>query len=243
MPGGHPGHDALTKRIPSVRAEVAASPFARSVLDSIVPCPHGRDTYLLKEQVFYHACCRAGCWVRTSNVWTWLRRMMNHPDQTSAALREPSNQKAMLKFRIEELEAIWPRGEEADALAKRTLVGGELAHLPEQLGKPRNQAHVVGVVCVRGSRRLWGHILLRTDLVGASFGSEELSAIESFSDQLGLLLDGADMLGRTLEVERSLAHAEKLSAIGEFFERFGDPVDGTRLALGRGDAAGDGPLA
>ena len=90
MPGGHPGHDALTKRIPSVRAEVAASPFARSVLDSIVPCPHGRDTYLLKEQVFYHACCRAGCWVRTSNVWTWLRRMMNHPDQTSAALREPS---------------------------------------------------------------------------------------------------------------------------------------------------------
>ena len=103
MPGGHPGHDALTKRIPSVRAEVAASPFARSVLDSIVPCPHGRDTYLLKEQVFYHACCRAGCWVRTSNVWTWLRRMMNHPDQTSAALREPSNQKAMLKFRIEEL--------------------------------------------------------------------------------------------------------------------------------------------
>ena len=103
MPGGHPGHDALTKRIPSVRAEVAASPFARSVLDSIVPCPHGRDTYLLKEQVFYHACCRAGCWVRTSNVWTWLKRMMNHPDQTSAALREPSNQKAMLKFRIEEL--------------------------------------------------------------------------------------------------------------------------------------------
>ena len=65
--------------------------------------PARRDTYLLKEQVFYHACCRAGCWVRTSNVWTWLKRMMNHPDQTSAALREPSNQKAMLKFRIEEL--------------------------------------------------------------------------------------------------------------------------------------------
>ena len=123
------------------------------------------------------------------------------------------------KFRIEELEAIWPRGEEADALAKRTLIGGELAHLPDKLGNPRSQAHVVGVVCVRGSRRLWGHILLRTDLVGASFGSEELSAIESFSDQLGLLLDGADMLGRTLEIERSLAHAEKLSAIGELTAR------------------------
>ena len=123
------------------------------------------------------------------------------------------------KFRIEKLEAIWPRGEAADALAKRTLIGSELAHLPQELHEPRNQAHVVGVVCVRGSRRLWGHILMRTDLVGASFGSEELSAIEGFSDQLGLLLDGADMLGRTLEVERSLAHAEKLSAIGELTAR------------------------
>lgn len=123
------------------------------------------------------------------------------------------------KFRIEKLEEIWPRGEAADALAKRTLVGRELAHLPEELRGPRNQAHVVGVVCVRGSRRLWGHILMRTDLVGSSFGSEELSAIEGFSDQLGLLLDGADMLGRTLEVERSLAHAEKLSAIGELTAR------------------------
>jgi signal transduction histidine kinase len=123
------------------------------------------------------------------------------------------------KFRIEKLEEIWPRGEAADALAKRTLAGGELTHLPEELRGPRNQAHVVGVVCVRGSRRLWGHILMRTDLVGSSFGSEELSAIEGFADQLGLLLDGADMLGRTLEVERSLAHAEKLSAIGELTAR------------------------
>ena len=123
------------------------------------------------------------------------------------------------RFHIDKLEAIWPRGESADLLAKRTLAGGELAHLPEELLEPRNRAHVVGVVCVRGSRRLWGHILMRTDLVGASFGSEELTAIEGFSDQLGLLLDGADMLGRTLEVERSLAHAEKLSAIGELTAR------------------------
>ena len=82
-----------------------------------------------------------------------------------------------------------------------------------------SRAGVVGVICVRGSRRLWGHILMRTDLVGASFGSEELAAIEGFSDQLGLVFDGADLLGRSLEVERSLAHREKLAAIGELTAR------------------------
>ena len=58
-----------------MRAELEASPFARSILDAIVPCPHGRDEYLLKSETYYHACCRAGCWVRTSCLWTWLRRL------------------------------------------------------------------------------------------------------------------------------------------------------------------------
>lgn len=123
------------------------------------------------------------------------------------------------RFHIDELEEIWPRDTAADALAERTLVGGELRHLPDKLHSARNNAGVVGVICVHGSQHLWGHILMRADLVGASFGSEELAAIEAFADQLGLVLDGAALLGRSLEIERSLAHSEKLTAIGELTAR------------------------
>lgn len=137
----------------------------------------------------------------------------------AALIRREGGAETYGRFHVEELEKIWPRGAAADALAQRTLVGGELSHLPGELRAARNRAGVVGVICVRGSRRLWGHILMRTDLVGASFGSEELAAIEGFSDQLGLVFDGADLLGRSLEVERSLAHREKLAAIGELTAR------------------------
>jgi two-component system sensor histidine kinase AtoS len=40
-----------------------------------------------------------------------------------------------------------------------------------------------------------------------------------FTDQLALVLDNAELLARALEVERSLAHAEKLAAIGELAAR------------------------
>ncbi|MFP6663002.1 MAG: ATP-binding protein [Deltaproteobacteria bacterium] len=123
------------------------------------------------------------------------------------------------RFHVDELEAIWPRDAAADALAERTLVGGELSHLPRELRSARDQAGVVGVICVHGSQHLWGHILMRADLVGASFGGEELAAIEGFADQIGLVLDGAALLARSLEIERSLAHAEKLAAIGELTAR------------------------
>jgi signal transduction histidine kinase len=41
----------------------------------------------------------------------------------------------------------------------------------------------------------------------------------TFTAQLGLLLDGAELLSRAVGVERSLAHAEKLAAIGELTAR------------------------
>src|SRR6185369_8919905 len=71
----------------------------------------------------------------------------------------------------------------------------------------------------RGSKRLWAHLVLTTDLVGASLREEDLRAIEAFADQLGLLLDGAMLLARTIGIERSLAHAEKLATIGELTAR------------------------
>lgn len=123
------------------------------------------------------------------------------------------------KFDVRTLAKTWPRGEEADTLLSRTLIGGELGELPGHLTDARMDAAVVAVVSVEGSKRLWGHLLLTTDLVGASLREEDLRAIEAFADQLGLLLDGASLLARAVSVERTLAHAEKLAVIGELTAR------------------------
>ena len=123
------------------------------------------------------------------------------------------------RFQPNELARLWPRGDEAEALLSRTLIGGELGELPSELADARVEAGVVAVVAVRGSSRLWGHLLLTTDLVGASLHEQDLRAIEAFADQVGLLLDGAELLARTVSVERTLAHAEKLAVIGELTAR------------------------
>lgn len=123
------------------------------------------------------------------------------------------------RFDIDALAQVWPRGKAADQLLTRTLIGGELGELPGSLVKARIDAGVVAVVEVSGSNRLWGHLLLTTDLVGASLREEDLRAIEAFADQLGLLLDGASLLARAVDVERTLAHSEKLAVIGELTAR------------------------
>ena len=60
---------------------------------------------------------------------------------------------------------------------------------------------------------------MRADLLAASLREEDVQTIEGFCDQLGLLLDGTELLARAIAVERSLAHAEKLAVIGEFAAR------------------------
>src|SRR5439155_300092 len=49
-------------------------------------------------------------------------------------------------------------------------------------------------------------------------------AFQVFVAQLALLLDGADLLARTVAVERSLAHAEKLAALGELAARIAHEI-------------------
>src|SRR5438132_1375801 len=79
-------------------------------------------------------------------------------------------------------------------------------------------------VVFRRSRRRWGHVLVRTDLLGASFSDEDDQALDAVADQLALLLDGAELLARTRAVERSLAHAEQLAAIGELAARIAHEI-------------------
>jgi two-component system sensor histidine kinase HydH len=60
--------------------------------------------------------------------------------------------------------------------------------------------------------------------LGAAFRDEDLQAAQGFVDQLALVLDTAELLDRALRVERSLAHAEKLAAVGETAARIAHDI-------------------
>ncbi len=62
-------------------------------------------------------------------------------------------------------------------------------------------------------------MFIRTGLLGATYNDEDMQAVDAFADQLALVLDGAELLARAVAVERSLAHSEKLAAIGELSAR------------------------
>jgi two-component system sensor histidine kinase HydH len=78
---------------------------------------------------------------------------------------------------------------------------------------------VVGVLPVISPRRRWGCAFVRTGVLRASFTTTELGAIQALAGQFALMLDAAELLERALGVERSLAHSEKLAAIGELAAR------------------------
>jgi signal transduction histidine kinase len=51
-----------------------------------------------------------------------------------------------------------------------------------------------------------------------------VETLELLADELALLLDASDLLARTVAVERSLAHAEKLAAVGEVAARIAHEI-------------------
>lgn len=101
----------------------------------------------------------------------------------------------------------------------RSLLGTELREFPDGFRDVLAAADIVGVVPVVGPRRQRGLLLLATDLLGATFADEEDHLLRAFADQLALVLDGAELLASTVAAQRSLAHAEKLAAVGELAAR------------------------
>src|SRR5207247_4640165 len=69
-----------------------------------------------------------------------------------------------------------------------------------------------------------GWVLMNTGRLGGLFHEEDVEGFGSFVAQLALRLDGADLLARTVAVERALAHAEKLAAIGELAARIAHEI-------------------
>ena len=128
-------------------------------------------------------------------------------------------------FDVAPLLAAWPRGAAADALAPRSFGSVEIRELPVAMREALIRAGVgLGTFAIRSPRHSWGHLFLRTGLLHGAFDEPDLLALNAFSDQLALLLDAADLLARAVAVERSLAHAEKLAAIGETAARIAHDI-------------------
>lgn len=119
----------------------------------------------------------------------------------------------------EALSARWPTGTAAEALIDRPRFGDDQTGLPRSVREALYDHDILGVVAVHGSDRLWGHLLLRTDLVATMYRDDGTVTVEVFADQLAVLLDAAHLLDRAVEMERTLAHSEKLAAMGELSAR------------------------
>src|SRR5262249_61102007 len=84
------------------------------------------------------------------------------------------------------------------------------------MARPLNEHYAPAVVPIVSPRGRWGDLFLRTGLVAASrINFDDGETLDAFARQLALLLDGAALLARSVAIERSLAHAEKLAASGE----------------------------
>jgi signal transduction histidine kinase len=122
------------------------------------------------------------------------------------------------------VEQLWRSGVGADAFPLRALVGYELRELPMPLRDALTDTDVVGVIPIISPRQRWGLMLISAGLLGATFSEEDEQVLQAFADQLALVLDGAALLGRAVAVERSLAHNEKLAAIGELAARIAHEI-------------------
>jgi signal transduction histidine kinase len=121
------------------------------------------------------------------------------------------------------LEPVWPAGTAAESLPRRAF--GFYALREPELREAMAAAKVSLVVPIQSPRRAWGHLFITERLLGRTTrGEHQIRALEAFADRLGLVLDSAELLARALAVERSLAHAERLAAIGELSARIAHEI-------------------
>jgi signal transduction histidine kinase len=127
-------------------------------------------------------------------------------------------------FMLAPIAGAWPRGPAADALPTRPFGSPDFWDLPLSLQEALNEANVVGVVPIVSPRRRWGHLFATARHLAAIYSDEDIRTAEEFAAQLALVLDATELLTRAVAVERSLAHAEKLAAIGETAARIAHEI-------------------
>src|SRR5262249_18068744 len=124
-------------------------------------------------------------------------------------------------FAVEPLRAVWPAA--VDTLPGRIIVSG-VTPIPLTLRDALEAADAPGAFAIVSPRQRWGHIFVTTSLLGAVYTDEDVAASVVLADQMAPILDSADLLARAVAVERSLAHAEKLAAIGETAARIAHEI-------------------
>lgn len=128
-------------------------------------------------------------------------------------------------FDLGPLLDVWPRGAASDALPDRPFGTAELRTLPSALRDALADAGVgLGAVPLVSPTRRWGHLFMNTGVIGGFYRPEDVDMFASFATQLALQLDGAALFARAVAVERSLAHAQKLAAIGETAARIAHEI-------------------
>ena len=128
-------------------------------------------------------------------------------------------------FDVEPLARVWPRGADAAAMPRGAYGSSEQRDLSQALRDAIVDADAgLGVAAIDSPRRRWGHVFMRTGYLGGMQREDDTEAFVALLDQVALLFDAADLLVRTLAVERSLAHAEKLATIGELAARFAHDI-------------------
>jgi signal transduction histidine kinase len=126
---------------------------------------------------------------------------------------------------VDVLLRVWPRGGAAVAMPRGAYGSSELRDMPLPIRDAILDAGVgLGIAAIDSPRRRWGHLFMCTGFFGGMFREDDADALAVLMDELALVLDGADLLARTVSVERSLAHAEKLATIGELAARFAHDI-------------------
>jgi signal transduction histidine kinase len=122
------------------------------------------------------------------------------------------------------VRAVWPRGDAVDELPAQVLGDYAMHGLPLAVREAISETSIVAITPIASRRIRHGHLLLSAGLLGAYFPREDVDALLAFADQLALVLDASELLERAVGVERSLAHAEKLAAIGELAARIAHEI-------------------
>jgi signal transduction histidine kinase len=114
------------------------------------------------------------------------------------------------------LRRLWQEGE---SFPYRTSWADSFRELPEAQQEAYIESDVTGTLPIVSPRRRWGYLLFAAHGWSTGFADDDVEILESFADELALALDTAELLERAVSVERSLAHSEKLAAIGELSAR------------------------
>jgi signal transduction histidine kinase len=127
-------------------------------------------------------------------------------------------------FPLDTVRRVWPRGDAAEALPRQAFGGPDFRLLPLELREAMVEACVVGVLPIVSPRRRWGDLIASAPPMTSIYSDDDVQMWQGFAAQMGLVLDAADLIARAVDVERSLAHAEKLAAIGEVSTRIAHEI-------------------